>query len=594
MNISLMWCVFSCHKYDIGTMGLVEDLYISKIAAVDAGDKQGVIQRIVKNYDEKKNYPLIKIRFPLSKTVYPADFRAPKFMWDDLNVRNNWLIIIKVKNTSHAVFVITDKKTWKPDRDLWELIKKETLDNDAEMIIVGFNKNDYSVQAQGVADFKTSRDNVGASIIYRDLPLGLYFNMAHLKNVKMKLIDLSSYDEPKTIIEGINACFNCHSFSADGKRLSLEVKPIINLNNQSIILPFCSMNDFRGGTFKVEKSNTIFWNTKYSPDIKEKLSTIGDVSIPLVTTQFKTISPDGKYNLGTFGIRFEEFHDYKAPYSFFYIYHNGVIGYYRDGHESIALLPGADDQRYIHMHPIWSPDQKYIVYSRSQKSNARIISTAIVSKEVDDLEKTRVEEDGKYGYRYDLYRIPFNDGKGGHPEMIGGASQNGVNNYFPKYSPDGKWIIYCQSNKGLTFLQPDSTLHIIPASGGKSRKLKSNFPGTMNSWHSWSPNGRWLIFASKNARGYTRLFLTHIAEDGSDSSPILLDGLTASDRVVNLPEFVKIKYDDFDAITIPDELKYSDPIQARESCFRCHEKGSKIFTKKVITPERYNKLMEWY
>ena len=35
----------------------------------------------------------------------------------------------------------------------------------------------------------------------------------------------------------------------------------------------------------------------------------------------------------------------------------------------------------------------------------------------------------------------------------------------------------------------------------------------MNSWHSFSPNGRWLVFSSKPPSLYTRLYLTHIDEN---------------------------------------------------------------------------------
>ena len=34
--------------------------------------------------------------------------------------------------------------------------------------------------------------------------------------------------------------------------------------------------------------------------------------------------------------------------------------------------------------------------------------------------------------QYNLYRIPFNDGKGGQPEPILGASNNGMSNNFPE------------------------------------------------------------------------------------------------------------------------------------------------------------------
>jgi len=147
-------------------------------------------------------------------------------------------------------------------------------------------------------------------------------------------------------------------------------------------------------------------------------------------------------------------------------------------------------------------------------------------------------EDGK-PFLFDLYRIPFNNGKGGTPEPIEGASENGMSNYFAKFSPDGKWIVFCKA-KSYMLLQPDSELYIIPAEGGKARRLRANTP-RMNSWHSWSPNGRWLAFSSKANSAYTQLFLTHIDEQGQSTPAILLEHFTAPDRAANIPEFVNAK-----------------------------------------------------
>jgi tetratricopeptide (TPR) repeat protein len=65
----------------------------------------------------------------------------------------------------------------------------------------------------------------------------------------------------------------------------------------------------------------------------------------------------------------------------------------------------------------------------------------------------------------------------------------------------------------------------------------------MNSWHSFSPNGRWLVFSSKSRSPYTQMYLTHIDEDGNDSPAILIDDATAANRAVNLPEFVNVAPD---------------------------------------------------
>jgi tetratricopeptide (TPR) repeat protein len=77
----------------------------------------------------------------------------------------------------------------------------------------------------------------------------------------------------------------------------------------------------------------------------------------------------------------------------------------------------------------------------------------------------------------------------------------------------------------------------LPAEGGRAKKLRAN-TNRMNSWHSFSPNGRWLVFSSKANSPYTQLFLTHIDEQGHSSPAVLLEHFTASDRAANIPEFV--------------------------------------------------------
>ena len=86
-------------------------------------------------------------------------------------------------------------------------------------------------------------------------------------------------------------------------------------------------------------------------------------------------------------------------------------------------------------------------------------------------------------------------------------------------------------------LQPDSALYVVPANGGEARRLRGNTAG-MNSWHSWSPNSRWLVFASKAFSPYTQLFLTHIDDLGNSSPPVLLSQFSSPDRAANIPEFV--------------------------------------------------------
>jgi Flp pilus assembly protein TadD len=117
-----------------------------------------------------------------------------------------------------------------------------------------------------------------------------------------------------------------------------------------------------------------------------------------------------------------------------------------------------------------------------------------------------------------------------------------MSNNFPKVSPDGKWIVFVQNKNGL-LMRPDSRLFIIPFNGGKARLMRCN-TFLMNSWHTFSPNGKWLAFSSKSRSPYTQLMLTHIDANGNDTPAILVENTTAANRAVNIPEFVNVDSED--------------------------------------------------
>ncbi len=267
------------------------------------------------------------------------------------------------------------------------------------------------------------------------------------------------------------------------------------------------------------------------------------------------ISPDGRHAVSTVKDRsvFVPADDLAYSQLFFPI--RGILAIHDRQTGEIHSLPGADDPQFVQSNPTWSPDGKYLVFARSrayklrqESADPKVLLTQAECKEFLTKEKS---------FLFDLYRIPFNDGKGGKAEPLAGASLNGMSNYFAKYSPDGKWIIFCRA-KSFMLLQPDSELWIIPAEGGAARRLACNLPG-MNSWHSWSPNGKWLVFSSKTFTPYTQLFLTHIDERGESAPAVLLSRFTAPDRAANIPEFVNLKPDAIKniAVNFLDDYNYA-------------------------------------
>ncbi len=104
------------------------------------------------------------------------------------------------------------------------------------------------------------------------------------------------------------------------------------------------------------------------------------------------------------------------------------------------------------------PDGKYIVFARAEARDPRTPGQEPA---------LRANDPNETPIQYDLYRIPFNDGNGGTPERIVGASQNGMSNNFPKVSPDGKWIVFVQCHNGQ-LMRPDSQLYHRSIRRGRS------------------------------------------------------------------------------------------------------------------------------
>jgi tetratricopeptide (TPR) repeat protein len=513
----------------------------------------------------------ITIDYPEEGSVFPRDIIPPTFLWRDTSpTATSWLIEVvfaqkgphlKVWSTGEKLQVgeidtnihnfvaptLTPRETadhtWKPDAKTWATIIKNSQVRPATVIVTGFkDKNKRDPESRGQVTIATSPDPVGAPIFYRDVPLIPPRPEDRERGVIKPLPDsvlplikwrLRSVSEPRstTVMENLPTCANCHSISRDGKWLGIDVDG--PQNDKALY-----------GLVPIQKVTSI------KDDYVIRWSAFTEQGSPKRFGFMSQISPDGKYVVtsievpGTRGRRVDD-RIYQGFYNYFgfgqvFYPTRGILAWYSRETGKLQPLPGADDPQYVQTAAFWSPDGKFLVFSRALARDP--YSPGQKSAEfANDPNETQIQ--------YDLYRIPFNDGKGGQPERLTGASQNGMSNNFPKVSPDSKWIVFVQNKSGL-LMRPDSKLYIVPATGGEARPLRSNLP-VMNSWHSFSPNGRWLVFSSKSPSPYTRLYLTHIDADGNSTPAILIENATAANRAVNIPEFMNIPPGGLDRIDAP-------------------------------------------
>jgi len=455
---------------------------------------------------------------------------SPTFTWKDPSVHSRiWLVRVDFKGRHRPIYVLTDQSAWTPDRDVWEIIKVNSIEQEACVTILGVapGRSD-EITTRGTMVLSTSKDRVDAPIFFVQMPLPFAYAEMHPELSRWVLADLSSYEEPPVVMQNLPICANCHHFSRDGRTFGMDM----DIQGDKGAYALASVRQW----ILLTKNSFISWNDFRRSD---KTKSMG---------LFSKISPDGNHVLST--VKEKSFFAYinDLDYSQFFFPIRGLIAYYSRKEKAFFSLPGADDPDYVQTCPEWSPDGKFVVFSRA-KVDQRLVE-AIGNKPCLKIgPDVRIEDlNEKYTIRFDLYRIPFNHGKGGKPEPLPGAHHNGKSNYFPRYSPDGRWIVFTQCETGLA-IQPESELHIIPAQGGVARKMRCN-TDIMNSWHSWSPNGRWLVFSSKIHSPYTELFLTHVDEDGHDTPPILLSRFKAEKYAALAPEFADLQPGDLRKIRL--------------------------------------------
>jgi hypothetical protein len=188
----------------------------------------------------------------------------------------------------------------------------------------------------------------------------------------------------------------------------------------------------------------------------------------------------------------------------------------------------ADKEKFMDTYPEWSPDGKYLYFCRAAQ-----IGEKYDFKEI----------------KYNLCRVPFEINKRtfGEVELVFDAAQINKSIAFPRISPNGKFLILTLFDYGcFPIWHKEADLYSINLENFKASRLDLNSDYS-DSYHSWSSNGKWLIFSSKRGDGLTaRPYISYIKDDGTSDKPLILpqadpefyNGFLMS---FNIPEFSTFK-----------------------------------------------------
>ena len=196
-----------------------------------------------------------------------------------------------------------------------------------------------------------------------------------------------------------------------------------------------------------------------------------------------------------------------------------------------------NDKDEMEVFPCWSPDGKTLYYCSAHF----VLSDSIKDKNYEVL--TRMNE-----VKYSIYKKEFDQQtkRFGPRQLVYDAAAMNMSATLPRVSPDGRYLMFTQGEHGVFHIwHHDADLWMIDLETGEARAMNElNSPDT-ESYHSWSSNGKWVVFSSRRDDGnFTRPFFTHIDANGKGTKPFELPSKNPNYhreflKSYNVPEFMK-------------------------------------------------------
>ena len=191
----------------------------------------------------------------------------------------------------------------------------------------------------------------------------------------------------------------------------------------------------------------------------------------------------------------------------------------------------------LEVFPFWAPDGKAVYYCSAHFE---------YPDSIEDKTTYLLRHSNKI--RYNIYRKSFDPATMafGPRELVFAADSLEKSATLPRISPDGRYLMFAMAEYGVFHIwHRDADLWTIDLQTGEARPMTELNSNDTESYHSWSSNGKWVVFSSRRDDGnFTRPFFAHIDANGKGSKPFELpcadpDYHRQFMKCYNIPEFMR-------------------------------------------------------
>jgi len=350
----------------------------------------------------------------------------------------------------------------------WKAILSENRGKELYIDIYQKDENDRWIKFRTIEN-KIAKEEIDSHVAYRLINLGYML----WRKMGIYQRNLENFNESAIFTNRMTRhnCMNCHSFA----------------NNNPESMMFHLRGDYSGTMLvkngRVNKVNTA---TEYT----------------MSAGVYPAWHPDGNHIAFSVNQIGQSFHAGKDKSIYVWDKASDLV-IYDIQTNTITTSPKVSTKRTENL-PNWSPDGKYLYFCSGHEW---------------------LNKDKPNASKYDLMRISYDveTNHWGDVEPIITAEETGKSVSFPRVSPDGKHLLFCMSDNGyfsIHFLSSD--LYMLDLKTKKYRKLDINSDHS-ESFHSWSSNSRWFVFASKRKDGaFSRLYFSYVDTLGNVYKPFLM------------------------------------------------------------------------